>query len=190
MIKINKIKKRKGLTLVETILVLGVATLIIASAMSLYSQANIKNKVSNTRMEYYEIRNVVKALYANNNNSSDWSQLSSNLIINTGMLSKKYIKNNSIINPFGGRLVIYYVNNQTPNSSSGYSYYQTVFYGIPKPACVMLTSTHDYQNNGPTMQINSLQDNYKYQNNINSIIKNGCNHTSNMVAYATSISQL
>lgn len=176
----KKQNRRKGISLIEVLLSLVILAIIVGAAMNIYEKAHIENKVVDARKEYFVIRSIVKTLYDGNFKNSDWSRLSQKTIIDSGMLPKQWVRDSTIVNPFGGIVVIYYNVDK---------YYQTVFYSVPKSACVLLASTHDWTA-GAALQINSYQDNNSSKLSMDTITKNACHKGSNMFAWATSIQNL
>lgn len=125
------IKKGKGFTLVEVILVIGLALIIIASVFLYYSKTELENKTKESINDLAFIKGAVDQLYYS---QLDYKNINETQLINAGVIPQKMLKVNRIMNPFGGVIQI---------SGSGGSYYTryNVFYSnIPSAACIKIAS--------------------------------------------------
>lgn len=98
-------KKRKGVSLIEALFVLGIMAVILGMVMVLYSENTISIQANALEEELNSIVNIGHQL---NQAKSGYDGLTSTNIANSGLLSSKYIKNKSdIVSPFGTTINYY-----------------------------------------------------------------------------------
>jgi len=179
---------KKGVTLIEVLFVLGISAILLGVVYLYYAHAYSQQKTVAAREEFLSIRDAIQELYSNQT-LEVWGTLNNETITKSGLLSKKYTGadgsdnawGTNLINPWGGPIVVYNVD----NGDLSQSYFQIVFYDVPKEDCVLLASNHDWMNGGPATQINNYQDNSITPLDISFIANNVCVYQNNMFAWAT-----
>lgn len=129
---------QKGLTLIEAAMVLGVAALVIAGVLVLYSQANTSNKTSEALNQLNIVQQAVRNVYGG---SGDFSTLVVGDLIAAKVLPAKMINaaGTGLSNAFNGAINIQ-PSTDAANAPGGF---EISFTGIPADACVTL-GTKDY----------------------------------------------
>ncbi|MDA6443107.1 type 4 pilus major pilin [Escherichia coli] len=128
--KINNKKEEKGLSLIESAMVLALAATVTAGVMFYYQSASDSNKTQAAISEVMSATSAINGLYIGQTN---YSGLGPNVLINSSAIPENYknTANNKITNPFGGNLEV----SASNRSSYGYSLKLTA---LPKSACVSL----------------------------------------------------
>ncbi|HBN0644212.1 pilus assembly protein [Escherichia coli] len=128
--KINNKKAEKGLSLIESAMVLALAATVTAGVMFYYQSAADSNKTQSAISEVMSATSAINGLYIG---QSSYSGLTSTILINSSAIPDNY-KNKTagtISNPFGGNLNVSSVN------SGGYKLELTK---LPRSACVSLAT--------------------------------------------------
>ncbi|TFL46101.1 type 4 pilus major pilin [Escherichia coli] len=128
--KNNSKKEEKGLSLIESAMVLALAATVTAGVMFYYQSASDSNKTQSAISEVMSATSAINGLYIG---QSDYSGLSPQVLINSSAIPDNYKdkSRNKIHNPFGGEL------NVGVNSHFGYYLELT---NLPKSACISLAT--------------------------------------------------
>ncbi len=132
--KINNKKEEKGLSLIESAMVLALAATVTAGVMFYYQSASDSNKTQAAISEVMSATSAINGLYIG---QSSYSGLQAKVLVNSSAIPDNYkdTVNNKILNPFGGELKV-----EVPtNSSSSYGYSLTLE-KLPKSACINLAT--------------------------------------------------
>ena len=113
--KINNKKEEKGLSLIESAMVLALAATVTAGVMFYYQSASDSNKTQAAISEVMSATSAINGLYIG---QSDYSGLTESVLTNSSAIPDNYKKNNKIMNPFGGDLNVF----SAPANNSGYGY--------------------------------------------------------------------
>lgn len=137
----NDIKK-KGVTLLEALFVLGIMAIILGLIFVMYSQANDKRKTTALKEEIGLLKYTMDSLLSDqiqNQNGKDpingqlgYYGLGATELIKSGMIPAKYINKNLIVTPFGGTIDFHVDNN---------SVWVLWIYGLTNNACVTIATT-------------------------------------------------
>lgn len=132
-VKNNSKKEEKGLSLIESAMVLALAATVTAGVMFYYQSASDSNKTQAAISEVMSATSAINGLYIGQTN---YSGLGPSVLINSSAIPENYknTANNKITNPFGGDLE---VSASTGNSSNLYGY-SLKLTALPKSACVSL----------------------------------------------------
>ncbi|HCN5732069.1 TPA: pilus assembly protein [Escherichia coli] len=129
--KINNKKEEKGLSLIESAMVLALAATVTAGVMFYYQSASDSNKTQAAISEVMSATSAINGLYIG---QSDYNGLGVSVLTNSSAIPDNYKKNNKIMNPFGGDLE---VNSGGANDGYGYKLKLTQ---LPKSACISLAT--------------------------------------------------
>lgn len=127
--KHNK-KAEKGLSLIESAMVLALAATVTAGVMFYYQSASDSNKTQSAISEVMSATSAINGLYIG---QSNYEQLSTKVLTNSSAIPDNYKKGDKIMNPFGGELVV----SPSGNTQYGYSLQLT---SLPKSACISLAT--------------------------------------------------
>ncbi|HBL0995917.1 major structural subunit of bundle-forming pilus [Escherichia coli 5-366-08_S1_C1] len=130
--KINNKKEEKGLSLIESAMVLALAATVTAGVMFYYQSASDSNKTQAAISEVMSATSAINGLYIG---QSDYSGLTESVLTNSSAIPDNYKKNNKIMNPFGGDLNVF----SAPANNSGYGY-RLKLTQLPKSACISLAT--------------------------------------------------
>ncbi len=133
MSKIVNKKYEKGLSLIESAMVLALAATVTAGVMFYYQSASDSNKTQNAISEVMSATSAINGLYIG---QTSYTGLKESILLNTSAIPDNYKDTDSqkITNPFGGNLLV-----GPANDSSNYGYYLTLD-GLSKSACVSLAT--------------------------------------------------
>lgn len=128
---LNQKKKKfeKGLSLIESAMVLALAATVTAGVMFYYQSASDSNKSQSAISLVMSATSAINGLYIG---QSGYTGLDAAVLVNSSAIPDTYKSGNTINNPFGGKL--------TPavgNSNFGYS---LTLDGLPKSACISLAT--------------------------------------------------
>ena len=133
--KINNKKAEKGLSLIESAMVLALAATVTAGVMFYYQSASDSNKTQSAISEVMSATSAINGLYIG---QSGYTGLSASVLTNSSAIPDNYKTgtggNAKILNPFGGELQVGASNN---NNAFGYYLHLT---GLPKSACISLAT--------------------------------------------------
>lgn len=126
-------RNEKGLSLIESAMVLALAATVTAGVMFYYQSASDSNKVQSAISEVMSATSAINGLYIG---QTSYSGLSSSILLNSSAIPDNYkdSDNSKITNPFGGYLTV-----GPSDDSSVYGYYLTLD-GLDKSACVSLAT--------------------------------------------------
>ncbi|HAJ3884326.1 TPA: pilus assembly protein [Escherichia coli] len=130
--KINNKKEEKGLSLIESAMVLALAATVTAGVMFYYQSASDSNKTQSAISEVMSATSAINGLYIG---QSDYSELNVNVLKNSSAIPDNYKTNtNKILNPFGGELKV-----GPANTGRSFGYYLGLE-NLPKSACISLAT--------------------------------------------------
>ncbi|EFA8786835.1 TPA: pilus assembly protein [Escherichia coli] len=130
--RINNKKEEKGLSLIESAMVLALAATVTAGVMFYYQSASDSNKTQAAISEVMSATSAINGLYIG---QSSYNGLDASVLKNSSAIPDNYKKQNKIMNPFGGDL-----NVGVPNGNdAGYGYTLTLTQ-LPKSACISLAT--------------------------------------------------
>ena len=129
--KINNKKVEKGLSLIESAMVLALAATVTAGVMFYYQAASDSNKTQAAISEVMSATSAINGLYIG---QSGYGGLDKNVLKNSSAIPDNYKKGTEILNPFGGNLEV-----GAANNGSDYGYYLTLT-ELPKSACISLAT--------------------------------------------------
>lgn len=132
--KNNNKKEEKGLSLIESAMVLALAATVTAGVMFYYQSASDSNKTQSAISEVMSATSAINGLYIG---QSSYDGLAPKVLVNSSAIPDNYKNstNNKIHNPFGGDLEV----GPRGSSGSGFGYYITLT-NLPKSACVSLAT--------------------------------------------------
>ncbi|HBD2971093.1 TPA: pilus assembly protein [Escherichia coli] len=127
--KINNKKAEKGLSLIESAMVLALAATVTAGVMFYYQSASDSNKTQSAISEVMSATSAINGLYIG---QSNYTGLDSSVIMNSSAIPDNYKDKNAnqIRNPFGGNLNV---------GVSNLGYYLELT-KLPKSACISLAT--------------------------------------------------
>lgn len=131
--KIMNKKYEKGLSLIESAMVLALAATVTAGVMFYYQSASDSNKSQNAISEVMSATSAINGLYIG---QTSYTGLNSKILLNTSAIPDNYkdTANNKITNPFGGELKV-----GPAKTNTAFGYYLTLT-GLDKAACVSLAT--------------------------------------------------
>ncbi|HAJ2336991.1 TPA: pilus assembly protein [Escherichia coli] len=132
---LNQKKKKfeKGLSLIESAMVLALAATVTAGVMFYYQSASDSNKSQSAISLVMSATSAINGLYIG---QAGYNGLSSSVLINSSAIPDTYKNSNgNINNPFGGELVP--VASEASNNNYGYALTLTK---LPKSACISLAT--------------------------------------------------
>ncbi|MGC0623646.1 type 4 pilus major pilin [Escherichia coli] len=130
----KKKKFEKGLSLIESAMVLALAATVTAGVMFYYQSASDSNKSQSAISLVMSATSAINGLYIG---QAGYSGLNASVLINSSAIPDTYknTTNDTINNPFGGGLVP--APSDADNSSFGYS---LTLNSLPKSACISLAT--------------------------------------------------
>lgn len=131
--KINNKKEEKGLSLIESAMVLALAATVTAGVMFYYQSASDSNKTQSTISEVMSATSAINGLYIG---QSDYDNLSASVLKNSSAIPDNYKKGENIMNPFGGELQV----GASSSSNKGSFGYHLTLTKLPKSACISLAT--------------------------------------------------
>ncbi|WP_251041665.1 type 4 pilus major pilin [Escherichia coli] len=125
-------KEEKGLSLIESAMVLALAATVTAGVMFYYQSASDSNKTQAAISEVMSATSAINGLYIG---QSSYENLSASVLTNSSAIPDNYKNGDKIYNPFGGELVV----GSAETSNTTFGYYLTLT-GLPKSACISLAT--------------------------------------------------
>ncbi|HFP5796113.1 TPA: type 4 pilus major pilin [Escherichia coli] len=129
--KINNKKEEKGLSLIESAMVLALAATVTAGVMFYYQAASDSNKTQAAISEVMSATSAINGLYIG---QSNYNGLTASVLKNSSAIPENYKKGDEIMNPFGGKLT---VGAATGTTAFGY---RLTLDKLPKSACISLAT--------------------------------------------------
>ncbi len=129
--KNNNKKEEKGLSLIESAMVLALAATVTAGVMFYYQSASDSNKTQSAISEVMSATSAINGLYIG---QSGYNGLTVDVLKNSSAIPDNYKKSSGISNPFGGDLQV-----EASENSPGYGYHLTLT-KLPKSACISLAT--------------------------------------------------
>ena len=130
--KINNKKAEKGLSLIESAMVLALAATVTAGVMFYYQSASDSNKTQSAISEVMSATSAINGLYIGQNS---YTGLTVDVLKNSSAIPDNYKKTSGISNPFGGDLKV----GAASNSNTAFGYYIQLT-KLPKSACISLAT--------------------------------------------------
>lgn len=130
--KINNKKEEKGLSLIESAMVLALAATVTAGVMFYYQSASDSNKTQSAISEVMSATSAINGLYIG---QSGYGNLSVDVLKNSSAIPDNYKTGSGISNPFGGTLEV----GAADASNNAFGYYLKLT-KLPKSACVSLAT--------------------------------------------------
>lgn len=96
-------RKRKGITLIEVLFVLGIMAILIGIVMTTLSMATEREKLNQFKEEILTIGNIGNEL---SQSQPDFNNVSTEAIAKSHLLPNKYVKGNGLVTPWGGSIDI------------------------------------------------------------------------------------
>lgn len=124
---------RKGITLIESLFVLGVMAVLIGMVMVLFSMANASlksQKLINEATQLIEIANEI------NNDRSTYTGMNNSVLAKTGMVPNEFINSGQVVTPWGGEIDVIPFNYAGSNAPDVYLAFN--FLSLPREACEKL----------------------------------------------------
>lgn len=131
--RINNKKEEKGLSLIESAMVLALAATVTAGVMFYYQAASDSNKTQSAISEVMSATSAINGLFIG---QSDYGNLNLSVLKHSSAIPDNYKKGDDIMNPFGGNLLV-----GVPSSTSNkpFGYYLKLD-KLPKSACISLAT--------------------------------------------------
>ncbi|HAV7873543.1 TPA: pilus assembly protein [Escherichia coli] len=130
--KINNKKAEKGLSLIESAMVLALAATVTAGVMFYYQSASDSNKTQSAISEVMSATSAINGLYIG---QSSYSGLSASVLKNSSAIPDNYKTTNGISNPFGGSLEV----EAAADANKPFGYHISLN-NLPKSACISLAT--------------------------------------------------
>lgn len=138
-------KKRRGLTLIETLLALGVAAVVIVSVVMFYASASGANATNAARGQIQAYVDGIRQVFSAH---STYVGLSNNSVIATGIAPRPAISGtDNLVNPWRRSTII----QPTDNDRS----FTITFEGVPRDACVKLMTSGLLSGGGGIFEVGS-----------------------------------
>ncbi|HGK6401209.1 TPA: type 4 pilus major pilin [Escherichia coli] len=131
--KINNKKEEKGLSLIESAMVLALAATVTAGVMFYYQAASDSNKTQAAISEVMSATSAINGLYIGQNS---YSGLTASILKNSSAIPENYKNGDQIMNPFGGNLTV----EAADTSAAGNFGYHLTLDKLPKSACISLAT--------------------------------------------------
>ena len=129
---------QRGVTLLETILVLSLISIIMISGLNLYQNASESSKTNEAIREITSLSTQVRALYAS---ASDYEDITMEIVESAGAVPKgmKVDSSGNAYNTFNGKVSV----EATENSATGASdaWFNIVYNDVPKGACYKIVTS-------------------------------------------------
>ncbi|HDQ7021299.1 TPA: pilus assembly protein [Escherichia coli] len=125
----RKKKFEKGLSLIESAMVLALAATVTAGVMFYYQSASDSNKSQSAISLVMSATSAINGLYIG---QAGYTGLTSEVLVNSSAIPDTYKSGNTINNPFGGKL--------TPAVGNSVYGYSLTLDGLPKSACISLST--------------------------------------------------
>lgn len=128
---LRKNKMEKGLSLIEASMVLALSAIVVSGVMFYYQSASDSNKTQNTVSQVMSVMSAINGLYVG---QASYAGLSDAVLYTSSAVPENYKDqtNQTINNPFGGKLKV-----ASRNNSGGYT---LTLEGVPKSSCVNIAS--------------------------------------------------
>lgn len=121
--------KRRGVTLIEVLFVLGIASVLLGMVMLFLSSATQKRK---TQELLTEINLLIDASNTLTSSSNKYTTLSPDVLVKSGLIPTRFISNGQLVTPFGGSIDVIPFN----YTEGGEDFYLAFnFNGLPRESC-------------------------------------------------------
>jgi len=133
----RRLRRQRGLTLIEAATVLAILAFVVAGIMMLYTSADQSRKTTSALSELAAVQQAVRAVYSG---QSSYSTVTNQLMIDSNALPTKLVNTGTagvIRNAFNGGITI------TPADAGGGagSGFQVAFANVPKDPCVKMVTS-------------------------------------------------
>ena len=131
--KNNNKKEEKGLSLIESAMVLALAATVTAGVMFYYQSASDSNKTQSAISEVMSATSAINGLYIG---QSSYTGLGADVLVNSSAIPDNYknMTTKKILNPFGGELRV-----GAAGNNGSFGYYLSLE-NLPKSACISLAT--------------------------------------------------
>lgn len=133
-----KVKKKKGLTLIEALLFLGIAAVVIVGAVVLYNNTSNSQRTNDALAQIQAYSTGVKGMYSGQSNYGTGSLAA--VVINGGIAPDNAVNGTGLVNPWGNPSHVFGTNDR----------FQIAFESVPQDACVRILSSNLLTNGGIT----------------------------------------
>lgn len=122
--------KRKGFSLLELLLVMGIIAALIIAAFVVYPKIQAAQRANVEISNISIIESGIKSLYSS---SADYTGVSTTTLLNAKIFPDNMVKSGAVYNVFKGRVTVEY-----SNYSDGS--YQIFYYNVPDVECSKITA--------------------------------------------------
>jgi len=133
----RRLRRQRGLTLIEAATVLAILAFVVAGIMMLYTSADQSRKTTTSLSELASVQQAVRSVFGG---QSSYAAVNNTLMINSNSLPTKMVNTGvvgTIRNSFNGTIVINTAD-VGPGAGSGFS---VAFSNIPKDPCVKMVTS-------------------------------------------------
>lgn len=138
------IHRRKGISVIETIMAMGISAIVIAGAVFYINNANETNRVNEAMSQLATLQDVVRTMYQG---QGSYNGLSTTLVAQSPMLPNKYrncstspctpTAGTGVTSSFG-RAITFSPTNET--GGTGTTHFTITFEGVPRAGCNRLAT--------------------------------------------------
>lgn len=128
--------KRRGVTLVEALMVIGVLAVLLGLAMLVAVLVNAANKSNQFLTEIATITDTANQISAG---TADLSNLNESALANSGLLPNRWVSGSTLLSPFGSTITV--TGGAAGAGTNGLTTYLITVPGVPKSACVKISTT-------------------------------------------------
>lgn len=134
--EVTEVKKRRGVTLIEALFVLGIMAVLIGMVMVMLSQTNSSNKTNQLSEEITTIVDTAHELYQG---QPDYNNIDSTTLAKSGLFPNRWVNGSGLVSPFGAPITL------TSVTQNGVAAFKISIPTVPQAACVKIATT-DYGN--------------------------------------------
>lgn len=131
-------KKKKGLTLIEALLFLGIAAVVIVGAVVLYNNTSSSQRTNDALAQIQAYSTGVKGMYSGQSNYGTGSLAP--VVINGGIAPDNAVNGTGLVNPWGNPSHVFGTNDR----------FQIALESVPQDACVRILASNLLTNGGIT----------------------------------------
>ncbi|MBS0983723.1 type 4 pilus major pilin [Gluconobacter cerinus] len=141
---------RKGITLIESLFVLGVMAVLIGGVMVFYSLATVSMKSNQLITEVSELIQITQDL---NKDRTTFTGMNSQILAKSGLVSSKYINKGNLVTPWGGEIQAIPFN-YSDNGPDVYLAFNIL--NLPREACIKL-GMQDFGGNAQSVTVTNMR---------------------------------
>ena len=97
---------KRGLSLIETLFVLGIMAILLGMIRLLYSRSVEREKINNIMIEIGELKEVANDLYKDQIQNIHEDTEISNTLLKSGLIQNNYNNNGTLHTPFGQTIYV------------------------------------------------------------------------------------